>query len=315
MTESKTQPIYEIAINARISWQAHSLSNAGSDGSNRIFPRRQLLADGLSTDACSGAIAKHYHAAILAEYMDNAGIKLCAPCAEGDNRRAGALAGVKGYENLTIDDILATCGLCDVHGFLVTGKKGKRDGATETRQRLAKHSLIDFSFALALPDHHAESVQLRTRSGTPDGEGQMLIKNSVRSGDYAFCVRYKSAGVGMDTNTRRLVVDNEEERRRRHCATLAALRDQIVSPSGAMTATLLPHLTGMMGAIVVRTSAGRAPLYSPLANGFIDQLMTLADRDCHVYPFGDITSFHRSMRRLIDTSMPAGPVVQTAISK
>ena len=84
--------IYEMSICARVTWQAHSLSNAGSNGSNRMMPRRQLLADGTETDACSGNIAKHYHAALLAEIFTQIGVHLCPACLVRDGRRAAALA-------------------------------------------------------------------------------------------------------------------------------------------------------------------------------------------------------------------------------
>ena len=61
--------VYELSLNVLVSWQAHSLSNEGADGSNKVMPRSQMLADGSVTDACSGSIAKHYHAVLLAEYL------------------------------------------------------------------------------------------------------------------------------------------------------------------------------------------------------------------------------------------------------
>jgi len=91
MTDTKRTPIYEMSINVRATWQAHSLSNAGNNGSNRLLPRRQLLADGTETDACSGNIAKHHHAALLAEYLEAAGSPLCPACRSRDGRRAAAL--------------------------------------------------------------------------------------------------------------------------------------------------------------------------------------------------------------------------------
>src|SRR4051812_33522343 len=90
-TTEKAMPIYELSLNVRATWQAHSLSNAGSNGSNRVFPRRQLLANGTETDAASGNIAKHHHAALLAEYWEAGGGQLCQACADRDARRAGAL--------------------------------------------------------------------------------------------------------------------------------------------------------------------------------------------------------------------------------
>src|SRR5258708_5329207 len=63
ITEIQTLAMYEMSLNVRVTWQAHSLSTIGSNGSNRVHPRRQLLADGTETDATSGNIAKHHHAA------------------------------------------------------------------------------------------------------------------------------------------------------------------------------------------------------------------------------------------------------------
>jgi len=89
--EQDVQPLYEVSVNVRVAWQAQSLSNAGNNGSNRLLPRRQLLADGTETDAHSGNIAKHYHATLLAEYLEAAGSPLCPACQARDGRRAAAL--------------------------------------------------------------------------------------------------------------------------------------------------------------------------------------------------------------------------------
>ncbi len=268
-------PVYEMSVNVRVDWQAHSLSNAGTNGSIRLLPRRQLLADGVETDACSGNIAKHHHAMLLAEYLEAAGIPLCPACASRDGRRAAALINRPGYPSLPIERILAECALCDAHGFLVIGKNASSDGSTEARQRVSKHSLIEFSLALALPNLHAESTHLYTRSGNSKEDGQMLMKMPARSGTYALCIRYKSVGIGVDTDKWSVVVTDAKERLRRHRAILSALRDQLLSPEGALTATTLPHLAGLVGAIAVRNSVGRAPLFSPLDASFVAHLSAL----------------------------------------
>jgi hypothetical protein len=64
-------------------------------------------------------------------------------------------------------------------------------------------------------------------------------------------------------------------------------------------------MTGLRGAIVVKTSAGRAPLYSALEEGFVDKLLAMSTGSCQVFPFEDIVGFHAVMTRLIDTSEPA----------
>lgn len=314
-------PIYELSVNIRMSWQAHSLSNSGNNGTNRMLPRRQLLADGTETDACSGSIAKRYHAALLTEQMMAKGIHLCSECAAGDSRRAGA----NDSKDLDMSSIL-TCGVCDTHGFLITGKKAKKvskkEGGAETkkkgidRDRLSKHSLIEFSFALALPEQMSESLHLFTRqaSGSDNlsgnDNGQMLFKKNVRSGSYAQCVRYKAAGIGVNTEIWETIITDPKERLLRHQAILIALRDQLQSPGGAMTSTLLPHLTEIQGVIAIKTIAGRAPLYSPLMNDFVVQLQELASDSCLIFQFNNLSEFHILFQRLLDKSFPVQPMIE-----
>jgi CRISPR-associated autoregulator DevR family len=307
MTTKERLMTYEMSFSIRASWQAHSMSNAGTNGSIRLLPRRQLLADGNETDACSGNIAKHYHAVLTAEYLEAAGVPLCPACQTRDGRRVAALVGQPGYESLTIERILTECGMCDTHGFLVTAKNAASDGSTEQRDRISKHSLVEFSFALALPEHHAETVHLVTRSGNSKEDGQMMMKMPARSGEYALCVRYKSVGIGVDTDKWSVLVHNEEERQRRHRAILSALRDQILSPTGALTATMLPHLTGLTGVVAVKSNAGRAPLYSPLQADFVERLQAMTGDTCKMFSFEAVDEFYTLMNQLIETTEPQLP--------
>ena len=307
MIHPPTLTMYELSINACVSWQAHSLSNAGSNGSNKVMPRRQMLADGSVTDACSGSIAKHHHAVLLAEYLAASGIPLCQACQQRDGRRAGALAERPEYKDFSVAQILEGCGLRDAHGFLVTPKNANSQQGTEARQRLTKHSLVEFSFALGLPERFGETMHLYTRIGDTKDEGQMLMKMPARSGDYALLVRYTSVGVGVDTDKWRMANVDEQERRDRHHAILSALRDSLLSPSGAMTATMLPHLTGLKGVIVVRNAVGRAPMYSALKEDFVARLVAMRSSTNLVYPFETVDAFYAVMEDLIATSMPCLP--------
>jgi len=90
MTNQSTQKAYEISLNLVVEWQAHRLSNSGSQQSNRTLPRQQLLDDGSEVDAISGNITKQRHASILREYLAGYGDHLCSACAAGDARRASA---------------------------------------------------------------------------------------------------------------------------------------------------------------------------------------------------------------------------------
>ena len=305
MLDTPTLAIYELSVNVRVSWQAHSLSNAGTEGSNRLMPRRQMLADGSVTDACSGSIAKHHHAVLLAEYLAASGVPLCPACQQRDGRRAAALVERPEYKNISVEQILRSCGLCDAHGFLVTAKNASKAQGTEARQRLTKHSLVEFSFALGLPERAHETQHLFTRVGDSKEEGQMLMKMPARSGDYALAVRYMSAGIGVDTDRWRVAIEDDGLRLSRHRAILAALRDTLLSPDGAMTATMLPHLTGLRGAIVVRSAVGRAPLYSALVQDFVERLCAMEGGSLLVFPFETIDAFHAIMEHLLTASAPS----------
>ena len=297
--------IYELSLNVLVAWQAHSLSTIGSNGSNRLFPRRQLLADKTETDAISGNIAKHHHAALVAEYFAADGSPLCPACRVGDGRRAAALIDRPDYQDLSLERIVRECALCDSHGFLVTAKNADNEAGTGARMKINKDTLIEFTYALALPNRHAETGQLHTRVGTSKEEGQMIMKIPARSGEYALCVRYRCVGIGADTLRWILFIKDQTLRERRHRAILRALRDSLVSPDGAQVGTMLPHLTGLHGVIMVRTSVGRSPLYSALDSEFVTRLSSMADDTCRVYPFETVDAFYTLMNDFIATSVPA----------
>ena len=81
----------------------------------------------------------------------------------------------------------------------------------------------------------------------------------------------------------------------------------MLSPDGAMTATMLPHLTGLKGVIVVRKDVGRAPMYSALKEDFIERLVAMKRDTCLVYSFETVDAFYAIMEDLIATSAPCLP--------
>src|SRR5260370_42421859 len=96
----------------------------------------------------------------------------------------------------------------------------------------------------------------------------MLMTRSSRSGEYALCIRYHSVRIGVDTYHWQLVVRDSEERLQRHRGILRALRDTLISPDGARTATMLPHLTGLVGVILVQSTPDLATLFYAISNDF-----------------------------------------------
>jgi CRISPR-associated autoregulator DevR family len=328
--------IYDISLNLCVGWTSHSLSNTGSNGTNRLLGRQILLADGTKVDAASGNILKHHHAVNTADYLQSYGVPLCDACRTRDGRRAAALPVAEQQEVHPV----RRCGLCDVHGYLITGRRGedvqemseaedeagdedsastsskrgrsksnrKAQSVDDTKRkpptRQSRPSLIEFSFAIGRPDHQAETRQLFTRQSVDGENGQMLMMMPNRAGQYALNVRYRSAGIGVDTMTWESIVTNPAQRLTRHRAVLSALRDQILSPGGARTATMLPHVTELVGAICIRHTIGRAPVYSGLDPEFVQRLRALRMADLTVYPFENINQFGDAMERLITSSVP-----------
>jgi hypothetical protein len=121
------------------------------------------------------------------------------------------------------------------------------------------------------------------------------------SGEYALLVRYHCVGVGADLEQWELLVVEEQERLKRH----QAIRDTLISPDGALTATMLPHLTGLMGIIAVNRTVGRAPLYSPLEEDFRERLLAMHNDSLQLSSFDTVDAFYHQMNHLIKTSKPA----------
>lgn len=306
MMEHERIPVYSMAIVARITLQAHSASNSTVNGST-LLPRTQLLADNTRTDAISGNILKHDHAYLLTRYFRKIGVGLCPACEKYDGRRAGALVSDPAYKNLTMQRILSECGLCDIHGFLITAKNAASPEEGEDRGRLNKSTLIDFGDMLGVPGAQAFSEQIATRIGASKEEGQMLMKYFVRSAVYALGVRYEGADVGVDTNTGTLIIKNEAERLLRHQAVLATMRDCLLSPKLAKSATLMPHLTNITGVIVIESQVGRAGIYSALQPDFMDRLKAMQNPTRQILSFETVEDFYALMTRLSENSYPAAP--------
>jgi hypothetical protein len=71
---------------------------------------------------------------------------------------------------------------------------------------------------------------------------------------------------------------------------------------------MLPHLTGLVGAIVVQREVGRAPLYSPLEADFVTRLAAMAGGARRVLTFDSVDQFSALMDELIATSQPYSPL-------
>jgi len=74
------------------------------------------------------------------------------------------------------------------------------------------------------------------------------MKMPTRSGEYALSIRYRAVGIGVYTDKWQVVIADETQRRIRHRAILSVLHDTLLSPEGALTATLAELRTALAGA-------------------------------------------------------------------
>lgn len=300
--ESAKHQVYEFGFSVRIALNIHSMSNVGTRG-NTLLPRRVLLANGIETDAISGALLKHHHAESLAVRLATSGSHLCPACRNHDSQRAAAWVNSPEHSNstasLTMTELLK-CGLCDAHGFMIPRVKGRE------KERWAKDSLLNYSMAVALPESFAELQQFHTRQSQTNDEA-MIFERPSRSAVYSLCMRFTTALIGVDSFTWEQLLTDEKERQLRHKLILLTLRDQLLGPQGALMASMLPHLTQLEGAITVQRIPGAsAPIYSPLEHNYMQVLQSFESEEpkLEVHAFSDAQSFNTIMADLINDTIP-----------
>ena len=306
MTDGIDHLVNELGFSYRVNYVGQALSNSGSDSSTMLLGRRQMLANGRETNALSGNIFKHYHARQLYEHVIGNGLPLCPACERLNSMRVSALSKTpmrKSWSSMS--QILNGCVICDTHGFLVTSKK--KTNEDDAREGADKHSLIEFGMFLALPETFGETVQVKTRNDRGVESNQMMYRQATRSATYAGVTRYKARGIGADTTYWQLHIDDPDQRRARHRAILEALRDQLLSPGGAQTATLLPHLSEIEGVIGLQTVAGRAPMYSPLSDDFVSHVIGQARGNRYAIPFKNSIELDEIFDYLIQFTHPVVP--------
>jgi CRISPR-associated protein Cst2 len=279
--------VYEIGILGRIRIDAHSLNNEGTVG-NVTEPRTVILADGRKTDGISGEMLKHIHVEATWQLAKERKLPLCSSCEKLDPMKADGNAEVK--KQKTVNDALnkaLECTICDLHGFLVQ------------QPTLSRKSVIEFGWAIALPDEFHREIHVHSRvapgkktakgqEGEEEGTIQMVYNRPTRSGIYAFVSIFQPWRIGLNEIDYKYVVD-ETSRKNRYCLVLDAYKAMMLRIEGAMTTTRLPHVGMYEGLIVRSDSAFPVPVLSPLVPNYIDQLESIAKRTgCKIERFASL---------------------------
>lgn len=305
---SDMRAITGISVVARLTLAAHALNNEGSRN-NALMPRQidvvhdgdVVQANAISGDSVKHTFVDHLRALLLQARGAGAadGLPLCAPCAHGDPNRLNAdpnfqtIAQDKNIPDAEVlDHLLHQCVIDDVAGLLVT--QGNRNAPRRTTAQ--------FGWLVGRPNHvrTGRYIHLKLVPGSPEANkekggnlGQNLFTRPASSGQYAFLATADLARIGVNDVTWEPTLDFTSRQRRARLVVEALFRT-VSNPQGAQLNTQLPHLGGVEGAVCISRSTLPPVLYSPLTDGYIEQMEQVArafnrsEDDLEVIRFGTL---------------------------
>lgn len=263
-----------LAMSFRIQLGFHAANNEGAGGTNVMEPRRISVGD-KEYDGISGEIIRHHILENFVRLCQQYGLQLHQRC-EGlvpdrcksvvrewmENKRIQKLEPEKHYATLT-EKILRNCALCDIAGYLVALQKQqdkvegvlKRDSCFEVGWLITEHPAI-----VNYTQHSAYD---------PDPEKHSLFVQNMRVGIYGGVLRIDLDRIGFNdwwwlgNNVNKYAIE-EPERYKRIWVLFEAIKQWMLSPSFAKQAGWLHHPDGTFEGIIVLSSDGPAPFYSPI---------------------------------------------------
>jgi CRISPR-associated protein Cst2 len=330
-----TTPIYSLALAINATLDMHDLNNEGSEG-NQLQTR---MVDVIGTDgalynvnAISGDMLKHIQAEHFFNLARQRGLPLCAGCRQFNPNRINAdsdfIARTKQLSDAeTLDELLCVCAMDDIEGILIT----------EGGRSIPRKSVVEFGWAIGLPetrDGHNQSffhvkyatersegqrskdATSRAKKAEGDGEGkigganlgQAIFHRPASSGQYAIVCHLEFGRIGYN-DIRQQCALAPEERTGRGAALLESLLHTFVQLNGAMRSAQLPHLVALEGAISFSTTMLPAPLISPLAPDYAQQMAQIGKAlgggdGVTVEAFGSLGHFAELIQGLTTSAQP-----------
>lgn len=313
--------LYSISISARATLDLHSLNNEGGEG-NQIQTRMVNIVDQTgrlqNVNAISGDMYKHIQSDHLIRRVLAAGLPLCAGCLEFNANRINAdrdfltrTAALNDAELL--GEMLRTCAVDDMAGILIT--EGKRS--------LPRKSVVEFGWVVGLPDavttdsyfhvkyanERSEGKRKEDRDSTENtgsNLGQAIFHRPASSGVYAAICHIDLARIGFNDITQSYAID-AAQRAARAKVLLESVLFTFIEPNGAMRTTQAPHLVNFQGVVSFSKASVPAPTVSPLKDGFVAQVGSLAgvlnrvqSDAVGVAEFADLSEFGNILTDLMD---------------
>jgi CRISPR-associated protein Cst2 len=269
-----------LAMSFRIQLGFHAANNEGAGGTNVMEPRRITVGD-KEYDGISGEIIRHHILENFVRLCQQYNLPLHQRCRglvpdrcksevknwmNSQSSPVSKLNPEQHYATLTAK-ILKECALCDIGGYLVA-LQGKQDGVEGTLKRDSC-----FEVGWLITEHPAVVNYTQHSAYDPDPEKHNLFVQNMRIGTYGGVLRidldrigfndwwWLGNGVNTDVNGYSIP---DAERYKRMWVLLEAIKQWMLSPSFAKQAGWLHHPDGTFEGVIVLSTDGPAPFYSPI---------------------------------------------------
>ena len=322
-------PVYSIAISARVTLDMHSLNNEGGEG-NQIQTRMVNIVgsdDRLhNVNAISGDMFKH----IQAEHLHRLAVAAKLPLSQGardfnanrvnydidaGNDLLTVLDKAEG-DSAELDVILQHCAVTDMEGILVTA--GKRS--------LPRKSVVEFGWVVGIPDYvetdsyfHVKYASDRSKAARDEAVGdasreanvgQAIFHRPASSGIYAIVLNLEVARIGFNDLSQQYAI-GQADRQARMKSLLESVLYTFIEPAGAMRSTQNPHVVNLTGVVTVSRDIVPAPCISPLKPDYEQDIQAVADalnklrpNAIEVKPFESMGEFAEILVDLVQDSAP-----------
>jgi len=265
-----------LAMSFRIQLGFHAANNEGAGGTNVMEPRRITVGD-KEYDGISGEIIRHHILENFVRLCQQHGLPLHQRCQglvpdrcksevknwmNSQSPPISKLNPEQHYATLTAK-ILSECALCDIGGYLVA-LQGKQDGVEGTLKRDSC-----FEVGWLITEHPAVVNYTQHSAYDPDPEKHNLFVQNMRNGTYGGVLRIDLDRIGsndwwwLGDGVDRYAI-SDAERYKRMWVLLEAIKQWTLSPSFAKQAGWLQHPDGTLEGVIVLSSDGPAPFYSPI---------------------------------------------------
>lgn len=311
----KDDYMWKIQFALRLDLVAEALNNEDNLG-NVTKSRMIKLSEQEIRNAISGNMLSHVFTKNLRALSDSK--ELCDTCKIFSPMKNGKIKSID--ESLSSSgNRVKNCIIDDICGFMNAGKgqNEKRNKVLNFAWAIAtegtcdtvlynrvdptdKNSKTKYEQEKIIHDNGNEILDTTSEANTnKDQNAQMIFHRPIRSSEYAVITQINLSRVGFDDQKQKYVFEDKDIIKERIKKVLVAYRNTLLDIEGAMCSTNMPHLKGISGVVVEKTSAKELmSKYSPLNDDFKEVHVKASEGK----EFNGITEFVSIIDGLLDES-------------